>query len=337
MNYYIKTFTTKPTEDINRFVEIIGYSPVSSGIRMRTEWHHFWAKMYIVLLVLLRLHRGDLLLIQYPYKKCYALTCMAAHLKGAKVITLIHDLNSFRRKRISAEKENSLLMHTDYLICHNDSMRRFLVEHGFSKPIGTLELFDYIAAVHIPASSEPHRPWQVTYAGGLGYKRSPFLYDCDLDSQMQGWELQLYGRKFLQERAGGWKNIHYNGLFTPEQLINEVEGDFGLVWDGDSIDQCSGPYGEYLRINNPHKASFSLRMGLPVIIWRQAALAKFVQENGIGICIDSLRDLNDVLACLSPEEYSAMRRNVEKISQRVGTGYYTHSALRVAEEALCNV
>ena len=155
-----------------------------------------------------------------------------------------------------------------------------------------------------------------------------------MDDCIENWELQLYGKHFDQERANGWKHIHYNGLFTPEQLINEVEGDFGLVWDGDSLDQCSGNWGEYLLINNPHKASFTLRMGLPVIIWKKAALAPFIEKNHVGICIDSLRDLNRILENLSTEEYNEMRHNAELMSEKIGTGYFTHRAMRAAEERL---
>ena len=332
MKYYIKIYTSKPTEDIHRFVARFGYAPITPKFRPRTSIDYFMMKVYTLWRILLRLHRGDLLLIQYPYRGLYRFTCLTAHLKGAKVITLIHDLRSFCRKTVSAEHENRVLMHTDYLICHNDAMKQFLAEHGFTKPMGTLQLFDYLAASPIPHGSTPHRPWQVTYAGGLGYKRAPFLYECELDPQMKGWELQLYGRHFLSAQAIGWQNIHYNGLFTPEQLINEVVGDFGLVWDGNSLNGCSGPWGEYLRVNNPHKASFSLRMGLPVIIWSEAALAPFVREHGIGLCIDSLTELNSRLAKLTPEEYATMRHNAEQMSERVGTGYFTHKALEEAEE-----
>ncbi|MBQ7237479.1 MAG: galactofuranosyltransferase [Bacteroidales bacterium] len=332
MNYYVKIYSVKPKEDINRFVESIGYVPVMPDIKRRGGVAHFLIKTLMLFYILKRLHKGDLLLIQYPYKKFYTLTCNVAHWKGAKVITLIHDLGSFRRKKLTPKKENWMLMHTDYLICHNEAMLDFLVEQGFTQFIDTLQIFDYLAASPIPRSKERHTPWQVTFAGGLGYGRSPFIYH--LDDSIKTWELQLYGKHFDQERAQGWKHIHYNGLFTPEQLINEVEGDFGLVWDGDSLDQCSGNWGEYLLINNPHKASFTLRMGLPVIIWSKAALAPFILEHGVGLCIDSLRDLNDVLDNLSEEEYNKMRHNAELMSEKIGTGYFTHRALHEAEKCL---
>ena len=51
--------------------------------------------------VCFKLRSGDILIIQYPLKKYYTLLCNIVHYRGAKVITLIHDLGSFRRKRLT--------------------------------------------------------------------------------------------------------------------------------------------------------------------------------------------------------------------------------------------
>ena len=47
-------------------------------------------------------------------------------------------------------------------------------------------------------------------------------------------------------------NIIHKGVFKPEELPRVLDGSYGLVWDGDSLDECSGNIGEYLKINkNP--------------------------------------------------------------------------------------
>ena len=55
--------------------------------------------------VCFKLRSGDILIIQYPLKKYYTLLCNIVHYRGAKVITLIHDLGSFRRKRLTVLQE----------------------------------------------------------------------------------------------------------------------------------------------------------------------------------------------------------------------------------------
>ena len=332
MNYYIKIYSNKPKEDINNIVETIGYKSVGPDIKKTGGLAHFLIKSLVLLSILWRVRRGDMLLIQYPYKKFFKLSCQLAHMKGGKVVTLIHDLGSFRRKKLTVEGENKLLMHSDYLICHNASMHKFLVEHGYTNPIDDLEIFDYLSSVEPADYQTPHKPWQLVYAGGLGYKRNPFLYA--LDDKIEGWKLELFGKEFEEERSKGWKNIHFNGLLTPEELARRAEGDFGLVWDGESMDECSGAWGEYLKINNPHKTSFTLRIGLPVVIWKRAAMAPFIEQNKVGICVDSLLDLNNVLANLTPETYAQMRSNAKQMSRRLAEGYYTRQALLKAEKTL---
>lgn len=51
--------------------------------------------------VCFNLRPGDILVIQYPLKKYYTLLCNIAHCRGGKIITMIHDLGSFRRKKLT--------------------------------------------------------------------------------------------------------------------------------------------------------------------------------------------------------------------------------------------
>ena len=49
-------------------------------------------------------------------------------------------------------------------------------------------------------------------------------------------------------------------------------------------------------------------------------------ENGVGITISSLNDLNDKLDALTEEEYHQMHDNVQKVANQMRTGYYiTHA------------
>lgn len=102
------------------------------------------------------------------------------------------------------------------------------------------------------------------------------------------------------------------GFVKSDDLIATAQGDFGLVWDGTSVSTCTGDFGEYLQYNNPHKTSLYIRCQLPVIIWNKAALADFVRENGIGICVDSLEELEKILNTLSEEEYAEMKKGRQR-------------------------
>jgi hypothetical protein len=156
-------------------------------------------------------------------------------------------------------------------------------------------------------------------------RKNSFL--LKIQPEIKNYQLQIYGNK---EGLPGLKSsghLHINGFMDSEDFIDHVNGDFGLVWDGDSLDTCTGSFGEYLRWNSPHKVSFYLRAGLPIIIWRQAAVAPIVEKEGIGICIDHLSELNELLRVLSPQKIFRMRQNVYRISERLRKGEYLKTAL----------
>ena len=122
-------------------------------------------------------------------------------------------------------------------------------------------------------------------------------------------------------------NVTYLGAFSPDDVPNHLTNGFGLVWDGDSLDTCSGPTGNYLRYNNPHKLSLYLASGLPVIVWGDSAEADFVLKNGLGLTVSSLRELETQLADLSEEEYSVFLSNVRKVSKQLRDGHFLKQAL----------
>ena len=112
------------------------------------------------------------------------------------------------------------------------------------------------------------------------------------------------------------------GAFPADKVPEQLTEGFGLVWDGDSVDGCTGNTGDYLRFNNPHKLSLYLVSGLPVVIWSQAAEAKFVKDNQVGIVVDSIQDFSDAFEALSEEEYNEMVSNAKNISRKLRNGDY---------------
>ena len=99
------------------------------------------------------------------------------------------------------------------------------------------------------------------------------------------------------------------------------------MWDGNSIQTCASVFGEYLRVNNPHKTSLYLAAGIPVIIWAEAALAEFVSENECGITITSLEGLSARLKNVSEEEYENLKKNAARVGEKLRKGYYTQKAI----------
>lgn len=293
----------------------------------------FFVKLLSVLLILVRVKKGDIFLIQYPFKKYYALACRLIHLRGGKVITLIHDLGCCRRKKLTEQQEIRRLSHTDVLIVHNEAMKEFLETRGLKKRMVTLGIFDYLAPHNASSpKKDKDQPWQVAYAGGLARRKNTFLYL--LDEHIKGWELYIYGKGLEEEAAAKWKNIKPMGFIKSDDFIRSSVGHFGLVWDGSSIDACDGEWGNYLRINNPHKTSFYLRAGKPVIMWTEAALTPFIISHGAGIAVSSLREIGEKLQTITPQQYQEMCRQALALSKQLQEGHHVLKAYREAVKLL---
>lgn len=333
MNYYIEIHSTnKAKNDIDDIVRDMGFRNLTPIRKRDNMFSRFIVKLCGVIRVLTKLKRGDILLLQYPMKKFYKMACIFAHLKGAKVVTVIHDLGTFRRHKLTPQQENRRLGKTDFIIVHNDKMKEHLIQHGCQAPLHSLEIFDYLSKTTPATYPVPHHPWSVVYAGGLAQWRNGFLYH--LDPHIRNWTLDIYGKGFEEEHAQGWKHINYHGFIDSETFVAQTEADFGLVWDGGSLDECTGDWGVYLKINNPHKTSFYLRSGIPVIVWEQAAMAPFIREQGIGLCVKSLSDLNNTFDKLTEEEYRKMKENAIRIGKMLGDGYFIKQSLDMAIKSL---
>ena len=276
---------------------------------------------------------GSLVLIQYPHypmKSALLARWMLprARRRGLRFIALVHDLDSLRGLHGSAAvySDRKLLPLFDAVICHNEQMAKHLKENGVpSDKLVPLGIFDYLT----DAVGAPHRLSDgVAVAGNLSPEKCGYVGEL----VRKPLELHLYGKGLETEDLP--ENVQHHGAFPPERLPGELTGGFGLVWDGPSADTCAGPSGEYLRTNDPHKFSLYMAAGLPVAIWKHAALADFALENGVGIVIDNLDDLANALNELSDEQYEGLCRNAARIGKEVRDGAYLARALKRAEALL---
>lgn len=314
----------KARTDIEAVMSSLGYRNL--GIRQSVSnggLKHFVRNLAGVIKECGTIRPGDIVVLQYPLKKYFSPVCYIAHARGAKVIALIHDLGSFRRKALTEEKEIRRLSNADLIIAHNATMRRWLERRGCTAKVIELGIFDFLNHSRPAQNHEPDGNYKVVYAGNLQRRKNSFLYSI----RPQGWSMVLYGIGFEASEATDTESIDYRGFAKPSDLIKDAGGDFGLVWDGDSTRECSGAYGEYLRVNNPHKTSLYIRCGLPVIIWKEAALAPFIVEHGLGLAIGSLEELDTLLPSVTPEQYSRMRKNVLDMAERLANGKFAGAAL----------
>ncbi len=274
------------------------------------------------------LERGDTLLIQFPLVNHFitdSLVLRDLKRRGVRVALLIHDLDMLRaalrsdlsvgeRVRLQVEEKDCLRV-SDALIVHNRGMKDKLISMGIpADRMIVLGIFDYLIEGK-EGHAQTGRDLPVVIAGTLRRHKAGYVYDLPGDV-----DFALYGVGYEGE---GSERILYHGSFPPDELPGAMRGSYGLVWDGDTADGCSGVYGAYLRINDPHKTSLYLAAGLPVIIWKEAALAAFVEKHHCGLTVDSLKDLRHACDAVSEEEYAEMCANAQRIGKRLRKGAYT--------------
>ena len=234
-------------------------------------------------------------------------------------VVIIHDIEGLRNQNDKElSEEISFYKSCDFIIAHNSSMKKFLIDKGIdSNKIYELELFDYLCEGQAKEKKINQNNPKITYSGNL----DKAFFINQLDSKKMHFELYLYGQK---NKEFNNKKIIYKGKCTPDEMPNKIEGNLGLVWDGnfDESDEDKS-YKNYTKYNNPHKLSCYIAAGMPVIVWKKSAIAKFVKENNIGYEISNLYDINK----LDFSDFDVKRKNVEKLEQKVRTGFFTQSIL----------
>ena len=330
----VKNAGNKARNDVEVILNKLGYSPLKVLVKdwyqmnvLNAQIHKYRAHSKAFKF----LNKNDEIVIQFPLlHHTLFLSNLLRKLnnKGVKVYFLIHDLETLRfvnfplKHKIRIQiQESGLLGAADGIIAHNPIMKSVLVDKGVAEDkIVSLGIFDYL----IPNFQEKTgftKNQPIIVAGNLAQEKAGYLYSLPAEPAYN-----LYGVGFDESRA--LENEAYFGSFLPDELPAALEGGFGLVWDGDSAETCSGVFGEYLRYNNSHKASLYLASGFPLVVWKQSALSHFVLEKGCGIAVESLHDLKETIDNLSDADYQDLVDNAKRVGQEIRDGHYLKTALK---------
>ena len=283
---------------------------------------------------LLRLFRvfksGDELYFQgYGYERATAMLVHWARKRNIKCYYLIHDVNSLRFENgFDMRKEMDLIKGFDCLYVHTEAMAEQLQTHGIHAEMKVMHIFDYYSDDPMMGREEVLSLKNVVaFAGNLDKSLFlPKLADAEIPANVS---YRLYG---ISQDATKLENarIRYMGAFQPNHT-GALKAGWGLLWDGDSIDTCSGELGRYLKINASHKLSLYLACGMPVIIWKESSLAEWLTEQGVCITVNSLREIPEAISCMTEQQYSVLIDNSIKLGNRLRQGGLLKSLLQSRE------
>lgn len=315
----------KAKEDTVSILRSMGYTILDTP---RSRVFKIVYVFFIYRFIIKRLKPG-ILLLQFPSgsprlrRKLIELTKKN---KSIRLVMLVHDIEAIRTKKGEREKKSELacLKKADGIISLNSKMTAYLKNNGISAQITELEIWDYINTNDYVKFNGYTK--SICIAGNV--RKSQYLSKLRTLNK-----IYVYGPNFDKNKICS-SSIIYKGVYTPDDLSKHMFQDFGLIWDGEYVDTCKGEYGEYLKYNNPHKASLYISSGMPVIVWKNAAIAEFIVKNEIGITIDNLNNLDDLLESVDETKMSKLRENTKKIGKLLREGYFLKRAVKRMERKL---
>jgi hypothetical protein len=327
-----KTAGSKARIDINYFLE--DYETIYFCNNVNNESVELLEIVSKINFLFSQVEEEDIILVQFPLylRKPFDKIDFLKPMNGKK-IAIVHDINSLRYSLFNKRYEIDRLNQFHTIIAHNKHMKKWMQENGVIVPIVNLDLFDYNSDDFdvVNRTYPEDKRFTICIAGNLEKNKAGYIYNF---KNNLNYNINLYGVNYCQNTDIN-NSLVYKGSYSANELPSKIEGHFGLVWDGPSTNTCSGDFGDYLKYNNPHKVSLYVRSKLPIIIWKEAALAEFVIEHEIGFVIDSLDEIIKGLNHVSRDEYERYIRNIEILSEKVKNGYFTKSVVSCIESSFC--
>lgn len=311
--------TVKPKEDFLNFIEEIDGRRLSI---LRTDYSKFSREEKLQRFAgeMESVAAGDIVFHQSPvYMHLGNERLVLKHLKekGACVIIVIHDLDYIRRRNDNLKYLfGEMLTFVDGIIVTSKKMQEQIVrDFGYSGTFVHRGPWDYLDAMPISPKKyamKVHLTANIT--------NTPFISKLP-----EGISWQVYGPGKKIELP---EQVTYNGSFYFQELDLHMKEGFGLIWYGDEITDSIDSTGivDYLEYIWPHKLSYYLQNGLPVIVHEKYYCADFVKKNNLGIVVHSLEEVASRIEELGEEGYQQMCNNCAEIGLLLKSGHFSKLA-----------
>ena len=231
--------------------------------------------------------------------------------KDVRIICILADINGLKdgnEELLSSEIKFFKSLH--FFVAHNNSMKAWLLQFNSMAKVATLGFFDFLV-------DSPNKQYQkndsIAFAGFLD--KSRFIASLHNVNNLQ---FHLYGPTSTPLKTSNC--VHYHGVLPNQQLLRNLQGSFGLIWDGDSTEGLSGVFGEYNKYICPHKLSLYTVAGLPSIAHHLSGAASIINKYGIGFTVSCISEIKEKISQLTEEEYQEMRRNCAFPASRITAG-----------------
>lgn len=261
------------------------------------------------------INAGDIIICQFPtWNGVKFERALVKHIKAyhGRIIIFIHDVEVLLSAEHHAELQETVELYNEaeVLIVPSLGMKQFLSEHGIRTGMKFIiqEMWDYPTRLSFFGIGKLKR--EIHFAGNPAGDLFPNAWEYEIplkiysDSVCQGIHVQKMGR------------------LEPECLLMELsKGGFGLVWYGNDERR------EYLTLNNSLKLSSYLAAGIPVIVPRGISNQCMVEENCLGIVVDTLGEAVEAVKNMTEAEYQKYISAVSRFAPLLREGAFTKKCL----------
>lgn len=258
---------------------------------------------------------GDIVICQFPtWNGLEFERGLVRHIKAyhGRIVIFVHDLEAMMSEKSLPMLQNivGLYNEAELLIVPSSEMKFFLTEHGIRAGMKFIvqELWDYTTALKFMRPGNLKR--EIHFAGNPDKFQFPHTWNYEIP-------LKVYAN---QECRGG--NVQKMGWMLPERLLLELSGGgFGLVWYGGEI------WSQYLSMNNSIKLSTYLAAGIPVIVPRGISNQSLIEENHLGIVVDTLDEAVAIVQSMGEQEYREYLSAAVWFAPLLREGFFTRKCL----------
>ncbi|HKZ67652.1 MAG TPA: hypothetical protein VJ111_14900 [Chitinophagaceae bacterium] len=312
--------------DAERILLSEGYTPILFPHQQNFSLPAKISRLFYLFKIVFQIQKGSVVIFLFPmYAKMVQLLIKLLLLRrNIRLICFITDIDGIKDGNPQKLEEDISFFRTlKYFIVHNHRMQQWLNSKVKGANSAEIVFFDFLTK---PVEITRKLSRDIVFAGNL--EKSSFLEKLYLLKDKQpALHFNLYGScqtdSMLQQTNATW-----HGVERPYDLPQKLQGSFGLLWDGSSIDEPGGSLGDYMQYISHHKLSLYILSGLPVIVPAISGTAGLVKEYKIGITIKSLYEIEDKIKSITNDEYQQMKKNMQPLAEKISTGGCIKEALQ---------
>jgi hypothetical protein len=311
--------------DAERILLSKGFDPISFPHHYSFSLKAKISRFFFLLKTVRTIKKDSVVVFLFPvYAKMHNLLLSLLQSKNIQCICFIADIDGIKDGNEKLlQKEINFFRKYRHFIVHNEKMKEWMLENVSAECSGvSIEFFDFLTK---PFSGERHLSFDIVFAGNFG--KSSFIEKLYLlNANEPTLHFHLYG-SWHAKSVAEQKNVTWHGVEKPYELPGKLKGSFGLLWDGDSIEEPAGNLGNYMQYISHHKLSLYVLSKLPIIAPVTAASAPLIGKYNIGFTVNSLYEIEDKIKNLSAAEYRQMQLNMHPLSEKISKGECLSNAI----------